>query len=281
VGSADNRDNPGDYILGLVSRMPARIRERQVLVMLQFYVDDSSEAKPHVFVLQGLVARPDQWGKFIEKWDHALLGWKLPYFKMAEAALWPDAVKKERIPYLRRLVHEHVLVAVDNVLEVKVLRETLKSHPDRRQQNPYFFCLTNLITHVLSLPDFKDEEIQFICDEQAEKKMVRAAWKNFLDTAPPDKKSRIVGEPIFGTEQRYLPIQAADMYAWWSRRRYLESAFGFPKIALPKLPSAIEPGVHTPTLQRYRKVWTKDRLEHYLAHDLEYLRRKKLRDSGG
>ena len=161
--------------------------------MLQFYVDDSSELVPHVFVLQGLIARPDQWGKFTEEWDNALLGWNMPFFKMSEVATsWSDDLKKGRLPYLRRLVHEHVLVAVDNVLEVKMLRETLASHPDRRQRNPYFFCLTNLITHLLSLPEFKDEEIQFICDEQTEKKMVRAAWKNFIDTAPPDKKSRIV-----------------------------------------------------------------------------------------
>jgi hypothetical protein len=234
----------------------------------------------HVFVLQGVIARPDQWGKFTEKWDNALLGWKITFFKMAEAASWSDDLKKERLPYLRRLVHEHVLVAVDNVLEVKMLQETLEAHPDRRQRNPYFFCLTNLISYLLALPDFKDEEIQFICDEQDEKKMVRAAWKNFINTAPPDKNSRIVGEPIFGTEQRYLPIQAADMYAWWSRRRYLESAFGWPRIPLPSLPQIIETGAPPPTLQRYRQVWTKDRLEQYLAHDLEYLARKKLRDSG-
>ena len=68
-------------------------------------------------------------------------------------------------------------------------------------------------------------------------------------SSPPDKKSRIVGEPIFGTEQRYLPIQAADMYAWWSRRRYLEAAFGWPRTPLPRLPQILETGVPPPILQ--------------------------------
>jgi Protein of unknown function (DUF3800) len=243
--------------------------------MLQFYVDDSSESEPHVFVLQGLIARPNDWIKFTDEWDNALLGWKLPYFKMSEAATWTDALKNERLPYVRRLVHEHVLAAVGNVLEVKMLRETLASHPDPRQRNPYFFCFINLISYLLTNPLFKDEEIQFIFDEQAERKMVRDAWQNFIDTAPPEQQSRFVGEPIFGNDQRYLPIQAADMYAWWTRRRYLEFAHGFPKLPLPKLPLSIEPGVPMPVLRRFSQVWNKDRLEEYLAHDLEYLARKK------
>ena len=73
---------------------------------------------------------------------------------------------------------------------------------------------------------FADERVSFVFDKQAEKKMVRDAWEDFLAQAPIDVRGYFGSDPRFEKDEEFLPLQAADFLAWLARARLLAQYFG-------------------------------------------------------
>lgn len=89
--------------------------------------------------------------------------------------------------------------------------------------NPYYLAWRAVITmsleasRVLGLID----PIEFIFDEQSDKIQVIKAWDDFYASCPILYKKRIKGSPSFRDDEDILPLQAADLIAWWARRQYV------------------------------------------------------------
>jgi hypothetical protein len=47
------------------------------------------------------------------------------------------------------------------------------------------------------------------------------------------------GTPNFKSDDNVLPLQAADLEAWWLRRRWLEKLKAIPRLEYPWVPSEI------------------------------------------
>ena len=72
-----------------------------------------------------------------------------------------------------------------------------------------------------------DERVDFVFDEQGkESDRAQLMW-NFTVNATPNVVRKFVGNrPIHRDEKVFLPLQAADMFAWHVRRFYEEKARG-------------------------------------------------------
>jgi hypothetical protein len=245
-----------DQIRALASGLSPRDRAKRALMMLQAFIDDSSNERPPIFVLAGYLASVSQWEALSKDWAFALESWHLPYFKMSEAAAaWSEELQRERIGYLYRLIDENVSGAFVNVLDPFVLKDVMQKHPSPHFSQPYTFSFFSLISQVTRSGLIgADNEIEFIFDEQmTEKKIIREVWDIFANSAPAEAKQRLAGEPLFGDDKKFMPLQAADLYAWWIRRRYLEKFHNVAKKEFPlekrKNPIKVHP-----------MIWTRDKL---------------------
>src|SRR5688572_3354470 len=66
-----------------------------------------------------------------------------------------------------------------------------------------------------------DEPMEFIFDQQMHMDgIVRDHWHLMLDN-PEVPEGAVIGLPSFRNDKVFLPLQAADLNAWWTRRRWL------------------------------------------------------------
>lgn len=72
-----------------------------------------------------------------------------------------------------------------------------------------------------------NEPIDLIFDSQPEHvSEVNSSWQEYYDTAPGHYKSMLARTPIFRDEKEVIPIQAADLFAWYVRRDICKKFFG-------------------------------------------------------
>ena len=62
--------------------------------------------------------------------------------------------------------------------------------------------------------------VDFYFDDKSEKGPILAAWDAFLSDKPPEVKKLYGSHPIFESDKRLKPLQAADLWAWWRRKWY-------------------------------------------------------------
>jgi hypothetical protein len=62
-----------------------------------------------------------------------------------------------------------------------------------------------------------DERIYFIFDERSEKTKIIQAWDTIRESLPKEESALYAPNPRFENDQDFLPLQAADLWAWWLR----------------------------------------------------------------
>jgi hypothetical protein len=87
-------------------------------------------------------------------------------------------------------------------------------------ENPYYFATKAIVDLVVQSPeDFGfDEPVGFIFDEESEKARVIEGWDWMRLFASPESRKYIGDPPIFRDDKKALPLQMADLYAWWIRK---------------------------------------------------------------
>jgi hypothetical protein len=197
--------------------------------MLQVCLDESGKGGSDVFVMAGYVSTTELWAGFSDEWQ-ALLDYrsahyrKLDYFKMSEMTASERDMKRARWFY--RVIKKYALAAVSFTIPIKLL-----DHEVRRMfgdpnilgvlSNPWHFA-----THLL-MPRYAEVApslglppgpLDFVFDETGEKNVLIAGWENSKAFFP--KAAPMMGStPIFRKDHEYLPLQAADLLAWWIRHR--------------------------------------------------------------
>jgi hypothetical protein len=73
-------------VLKQVSGLPKSVRDRQQLLALQAFIDDS-RSEGAILVLSGYIADAASWAKFSDEWQELLDGLRWDEFKMARLAL--------------------------------------------------------------------------------------------------------------------------------------------------------------------------------------------------
>jgi hypothetical protein len=149
----------------------------------------------------------------------------------------PGEETGERVVWHYRLIEKYAAAAIC----VAVPRQPLiRAVSDLRlpagYANPYYLAWRALIRVCLDW-QYKAgtrEPIDFIFDTQSEAFRLLLGWEGYQNNLPDDVKELVRNVPIFRHDDDFMPLQAADLLAWWMRRRYsrlgtvLGHSFPFP-----------------------------------------------------
>jgi hypothetical protein len=234
-----------ERIWALVSGLPRKLARKRNFSVLQAYVDGSGTGAPDVFVIAGYIATTEQWAKFSDEWQK-LIDMKsrhyrtLEYFKMKEMTSDAD---RERCSWFYQVIEHHVTAAVSCVVSVAELVKVVRNFPwpiwikdVDTFENPYF-CAFRTITGMLAMHQDLigiSEPVDFIFDNETGKGECIDAWENAKLHSKPEL-ARLMGDtPTFRDDKKFLPLQAADLYAYWVRQWELEGIHdGIEKLRFP------------------------------------------------
>jgi hypothetical protein len=198
---------------------------------LQAVVDDSGRGNPPVFVLAGLAAKVEKWLGFPGAWDSVLkLEPKLAYFKMNDAHMltgefrgFSVAQRDQRLDAFVDVIEGHVEFAFRLVIPHVPYSQGLYGKIAKVIDQPYFLAFYRLMIFLLENEYNKPlgEKIDFVFDEQQQDELwVQSAYDGFVKCAPARLRHLIGDRPSHRSYRTFLPLQAADLYAWHVRRAF-------------------------------------------------------------
>jgi hypothetical protein len=202
-------------------------------VALRAYIDDS-RTDGKVLILGGFVATSERWNAFSDDWERSLSG--APWPKSAKTlspvfkANWaiPRAGDPQVMDYLRRhysVIRDHKLHAVTVAIPLKAVDwfVAMCDPQHKTWRNPYMWAMLGLMdTLVAEMRDRgASEPIDFIFDQRPEKKHFTRHWNLHLENLP-TMREMFARAPVFESDDTTLPLQAADMWAGYSRLAWLE-----------------------------------------------------------
>ncbi|MEH3105495.1 MAG: hypothetical protein PGN12_16540 [Sphingomonas phyllosphaerae] len=227
---------------------------------LQIAVDESFDdlrASTGAFALAGYASTPERWENFKEHWqvgcDKYLEG---KPFKMSDLGSRPIDEREKIVEYFYNIIVEYAefsfTFTIDQALHKEVFTDTRVLY----WENIYYFLFYNTLFELLRDKDFtKGASLQFFFDAGWESKIGDESVLDFMAKMPPQVTSRLVSKPEFMTDGQFSPIQAADMKAWFSRKRYKEIFQGGEET--PRLRTIRE---HLQMLPGRHKAFTRDEL---------------------
>lgn len=196
--------------------------------MLKVFIDESGNGTPPIFVLSGLVSTAAAWAIFVDEWADALKADPpLTHYKSTEFMRfdpWRDVRSKEkfqRLHILQSIINKHVNYVFTVSLPQVSFKEIFDSNLPKIARSPYFFAATGMIENILRYECRlgRKELVDFVFDEQLhEQEAVQKAWNDAKSGPVPAKLRRRMGSITWGDDSRILPLQAADMLAWLTRR---------------------------------------------------------------
>lgn len=201
-------------------------------MVLQVFTDDSTTKRDN-FVLAGYIATAEEWLDFSNEWTPLARQWGTLQkdgnyiFKMADMASNPE--RMERVPAFYRVIENHALAAFSFGINRQSFKRALSRISVKgvdlqktKLSNAYHllfnFVVANLTGLVNSHPESfpMSERIDFYFDQQTEKKMILNAWEDFVERSSDDFKQRLGATPRFERDTDFMPLQAADFWAWWN-----------------------------------------------------------------
>jgi Protein of unknown function (DUF3800) len=212
----------------------------------EVYIDDSgSEPQSPIFFLAGFIASVEQWAAFSNEWTTALAQPpKLEYFKTNEAAGlgahgqfskkkgWDEAKRDDRLVTLTRIINKYAKLRVSVSIRHDLFEKYMRSLPaverNLATDSPYVLLFTQIISVAILFADKHGlrEPCDFIFDQQCgfsdEAMRHWEIYKLALGNSLRGDLLPLIGSPpAFRDEKCFLPLQAADLYAWQARNHYL------------------------------------------------------------
>jgi hypothetical protein len=148
---------------------------------------------------------------------------------------WDEAKRDDRLITLARIIKKHTRIRLSAWIRHDDFEQHIKSIPSpvRRlaADSPYVLLFQQVIMAPAVFGDrhgITDDPCDFIFDKQgAFSEEATQWWPMFKWTVENSSKSdlaKFVGDqPIFRDEKVFLPLQAADLYAWQVRNNYVEN----------------------------------------------------------
>lgn len=209
------------------------------MALFQAVIDDSYNRKTGNFVLAGHIATPESWASFSQEWEELLpTGGTLAkngkyHFHMTEMAGNPQRL--ERVPAFYWLIEKYVLLSLSCTVNIGDLHRAKARIwvPNLNidwgfLENSYLFVFRALLDmfhthkHLINQVLPTHEKIDFYFDNQAEKNTILKTWDEYIIARPANLRDRFGAIPRFKDDQDFLPLQAADFWAWWVRKWYDE-----------------------------------------------------------
>ena len=229
-----------DNVRALVSGAPRDKRLTRLLMVLQAFLDDSGgNEQSTTFVLAGFVAPYEQWAKFADEWKVVLdKPPALDYFKMKEAeglsgefALkkgWDASLRDQRLSDLIDVIRKYAIASIHASIRNDHFEQYLKSLPtpgrNLSTDSPYTMLVMNIMvayTMYAAMHNFR-EPCDFVFDEQIGFSSEILEWwpRIWWPKSRANLRSFLGSQPIWRDDKTFLPLQAADLYAWQLRRNF-------------------------------------------------------------
>jgi hypothetical protein len=208
-------------------------------MVLQAFIDDSYTPNG-VFVLGGYVASAEAWAELSGSWEELLPLFAIRgrngrhRFKMSEMAAHMDRV----LPFYR-LIEKHALLALSCKLTIPDLTRARNRiwvpNADldwgfaNRPHSLSFKCLLDMFhtarfqhrDHpMLGALIPPDRKVDFYFDEQSQKREMLDGWDIFIGSQSDEAKNLYGTTPRFEGDEDFMPLQAADFWAYSVRKAY-------------------------------------------------------------
>jgi hypothetical protein len=217
-----------------------------MIIQPQAFIDDSgSEPQSPIFILAGFVTSADRWAAFSKEWQAALDEKPiLEYFKMSEAARlkeqfdekrgWNETKRDDQLITLTRIINKYAEARIHASMRNDNFEKYVKSLPVPQRKlgtdSPYIMVFMQIILAMAVAGDrvgVKDP-CDFIFDEQGSFSKEALEWwpifKELVKNSTKSDLSRFVeSPPIFRDDKQFLPLQAADLYAWHLRQNHVQN----------------------------------------------------------
>jgi hypothetical protein len=214
------------HVLKLVSGLPKAARERQQILVLQAFIDDSRSAADRatgrVLVMSGYISDAISWARFSDEWKELLDGLRWDEFKMSQVAMGGGDQSMERAEWFFRVIERHVkgqiAVSIEEQMLARVVDELKLPDVHKNPYNLAFAAIQDGLLHTQRRMNFWDP-IDLIFDSQSGfEEPIAHGWRRFRDAAR-SRDKRVLGDvPRFLDGRKFLPLQAADLSAWWLRK---------------------------------------------------------------
>jgi len=202
--------------------------------MLTGYIDDSgSEPSSPTFVLAGYVLPSEKWAAFSDDWGAELRkGRSIDYLHMKDTGEhaknsqfegWSVDEVDDKLYSLALVIEKYQPFAMAAHAQWSEF-EKFKAQTSRLRylKNPYK-ALFHEVTRIMCEAHKRwnnQECVDFVFDEQGEIGIEAVSWYMDMKAAYPASDQLFFGStPIFRKDSLVLPLQAADMFAWFQRRR--------------------------------------------------------------
>jgi hypothetical protein len=227
----------GDFVIAeIVGYRPSTEPWERRFVVLQAAIDDSY-TDGGACVLGGYAATAESWAAFSKEWEEllpsALRGGprNIHRFKMKEMAR-----RLDRVPPFYRVIEKHVLLGISCKIDAGDLqRARNRIWSDNVSlfwgsfSDVYWMSVSGLLGMFhefrLSSPAMEkllplDQKVDFYFDKQSDSGELIDQWDTFNENQPQAIRELYGEVPRFKDDEEFLPLQAADFWAWWVRSGY-------------------------------------------------------------
>jgi hypothetical protein len=140
-------------------------------------------------------------------------------------------VREKRLLEFVSLIRKYTRSSIKVAIDYRSFNRVLKSQQTIKKnswflKHPYETALTGIIAGVLSSVEFEPsrERIEFILDHGlAEPWKLAEVYKHVISKTP-RRVAELADEPRFCDDKKFLPLQAADLFAWHVRKEHHELA---------------------------------------------------------
>ena len=202
--------------------------------MLQGYVDDSgSDGTRPPYVLAGFILSAKQWAEFSGAWQTQLdRAPKIEYFKMAESAErtgqflgFQPEIRDRKIMDLLEVLETFEPAGIYSCLDWRVFRATIGTVLHGRVADPYYYLFPAIFDAIAEYqrrrgifpePTDVDFDVQSSAGQFA--LQTYPLMKNYTKQKSADMGKMLGRLPMMLDDEKVLPLQAADLFAWTMRR---------------------------------------------------------------
>jgi hypothetical protein len=227
-----------DRVWAQVSGLSPHAAGRRLFVVLQAFVDDSY-TQNGTFVLAGYIASAEAWVNFSKDWEQLL-----PLTNRGPSGKWRFKMRemarrmRDVIPF-HRVIEQHALIAISckiNLIDLARAKSSILAENVSIDwgfmDNPFWLsiqCLMDMFHKARAAhsdhPVFGnllplDQKVDFYFDDHTKKRAILGAWDDYLLNRGDDVRGLYGVTPRFENDEEFMPLQAADFWAWLVRKGY-------------------------------------------------------------
>lgn len=192
--------------------------------MLEVYVDDSASDSrfDKRLLLAGYMQSSDAWKSITKDWMAELS--RPPALTSLHMTTsfqgWSEEAREAKIDSLVAVLAKYRPLSIECNISRKVHAEELRDRAPHDLRHPYFPCFVGILNGVARTvqEESLDGPVELVFDEQGKVGADAALWYEPLKQVDPTIANVLGGPPRFANDDEVVPLQMADMLAWYVRR---------------------------------------------------------------